>query len=127
MNSSRSLENDALKLCRQALHRPASRSSAKPGPIDARAGRLEWLLPELAKLIVGQHQRPACDFAWTVRRFVDEYTFLEDADDAVLDDAMNDEAQSLVEASLRVHRAVHHKAVSRHDWQDLPVPPRMCG
>lgn len=85
------------------------------------------MLPELAKLIADQHDRPPCDFALSARQFVDEHTFIEDAGDPVFDDRVNDETQTLVEVSIRVHRVVHHRAASQDDWHDVPVTPLMCG
>lgn len=135
MDPSLSLEREALKFCQQALRLPASTrrelhadaSTQTSGGLELRVTRVRWLLPELAKLIARHHARPPRDFVLTVRRFVDERTFIEDAGDPVFDAAVSDEAQALVDASLRAHRAVHHCAMSRDDWHDFPVPPLMCG
>lgn len=130
MDPSLPLESAALKFCRQALHRAAVPDPSEAAPADrveVRLGRVNWLLPELAKLIAEQHDRHPHEFALTARRFVDEHTFVEDAGDPLFDDRVNDEAQVLIEVSLRVHRVVHHRAASRDDWHNVPVPPLMCG
>ncbi len=124
------LESAALKFCRQALRRAAPVGS-KPTPSAAsarvRLGRVNWMLPELAKLIADHHHRSPCDFALTARQFVDEHTFIEDPGDPVFDEQVNDETQTLVEVSLRVHRVVHHRANAQVDWHHIPVTPLMCG
>lgn len=124
------LESAALKFCRQALRRAAAPGSTQTSSVATarvRLGRVDWMLPELAKLIAAQHESLPRDFALTVRRFVDEHTFIEDAGDPVFDDQVNDESQTLIEVSLRVHRVVHYQASSRDDWHDVPIPPLMCG
>lgn len=130
MDPSSPLETAALKLCRQALRRTQTPGKNQDQPLAharLRLARVDWMLPDLARLIADQHARPACDFVLTARQFVDEHTFIEDAGDPVFDESVNDEAQALVEVTLRVHRAVHHQATAREDWRDVPVPPLMCG
>ncbi|MEM7626175.1 MAG: hypothetical protein AAF333_11315 [Planctomycetota bacterium] len=112
-----SLESAALHYCKQALRRVAPRTATA-------TGRVSWMLPELARLIAEEHDRDPRAFVASARRFVDEHTFIDDAGDPLFDDHVNEETQALIEMSVRVHRAVHHRAVSH---EAPPVPPLMCG
>ncbi|MEM9419086.1 MAG: hypothetical protein AAGA25_08580 [Planctomycetota bacterium] len=119
-----------LKLCQQALRRPEPRltntssSSADFGPS---VGRMDWMLPDLAKLIADAHDSSPHDFALALRRFMDEHTFVEDAGDPVFDAEVREETQALMNMAMRVHRAVHHHAEAHEHWHHIPVPPLMCG
>lgn len=111
------LESAALQYCKQALRRVTTRAADVPGRVD-------WMLPELARLIADQHDRDPRAFVATARRFVDEHTFVDDAGDPVFDEHVSEETQALIEVSVRVQRVVHYRAVN-HEFP--PVPPLMCG
>ena len=111
------LESAALRYCEQALHRVDRGTPAVPC-------RVRWMLPDLARLIADQHDSDPRAFVATARRFVDEHTFVEDAGDPMFDDHVSEETQALVEVSVRVQRAVHHRALARIN---PPVAPLMCG
>ncbi|WP_221435402.1 hypothetical protein [Algisphaera agarilytica] len=97
------------------------------GATSPYTGRMEWMLPELATLIASAHDSSPQEFAVSLRRFIDEHTFVEDAGDPVFDAEVREETRELFEMSMRVHRAVHRRAVSHSDWHNVPVPPLMCG
>jgi hypothetical protein len=125
------LERVALKLCRQAMLHQEGRARGLDGEENHARARLlarrEWLLPALANLIARHHGNRSHDFALHARRFIDEQTFIDDGGDPIFDPRISEEAQTLVDLTVRVHRAVHHQALHQSEGSRLPCAPQMCG
>jgi hypothetical protein len=113
----------ATRLLQQALEHRERNPRYGPAPVG-----YDWVLPDLARLLVRHRDAPTAEVARHVRHLIDEQTFYEDAGDPVVDPGVDAEAQAMVELSLQAHRALHHGVANRpEDPLRVGVPPLMCG
>lgn len=93
---------------------------------DVPGGPLNWLLPDVARVIREHQDESPADFASRVRCFVEDHAFLDASGGWLRDERRSDCVQRLIQTATKVHRVLHRDEATP-GWHHLPSPPEMFG